>query len=107
MPYGDPDPEDPMMLVGVGVPADRLALTDMAYAFAEEFARMGYDAKQVLGLFRRSFFAGPHRAYRALGERRTMEIIEECVGTWGRMRLVERDPAPRAGAGGRQEGEHD
>ena len=43
MPYDDPDPTDPTLLVGVQLPADPAADLEMAYVFAEEFARMGMD----------------------------------------------------------------
>ncbi len=46
MPYKDPDPKDPNMLVGVILPGDREAINEMAYVFAEEFARQGYDKTQ-------------------------------------------------------------
>ena len=37
------------------LPADAEATRDMAYVFAEEFARMGYTREQLLWLFRESF----------------------------------------------------
>jgi hypothetical protein len=88
MPYNDPDPTDPNVLVGVELPADVEATREMAWVFAEEFARMGFDARRILGLFRSPFYAGAHRALRALGETEVTAIIGECVGVWG----------PRAGA---------
>ena len=94
MPYDDPDPQDPMMLVGVALPADRAAQVEMAYAFAEEFARMGYGEPQILGLFRQPFYAGAHGAWRRLGEEQVTAIVREVTGAWGRVRLVDRD-APR------------
>ena len=78
------EPDDPMALVGVELPADSAALTEMAYVFAEEFARLGFDAARLLRLFRNSSYAGPHHAYRALGEPAIRDIIAECVGVWGR-----------------------
>jgi hypothetical protein len=96
MPYDDPDPQDPMMFVGVEVPASREAQVEMAWAIAEEFARMGYGERQILDLFRRPFFAGAHRTYRDLGGEAVEAIVRETVGAWGRMRLVDRDAAPRA-----------
>jgi len=84
MPYGDPDPADPQVLVGVGLPAEAETMREMAYVFAEEFARMGFDARRILRLFAHPFYAGAHRAYRALGEPAVSEIVEECVGVWGR-----------------------
>lgn len=92
----DPDPDDPMELVGVEMPADPEATRDMAYVLAEEFARTGMDGEAILGLFRNPFYAGPHRAYRALGDAAVREIIEECIEVWGRaVRGVHDAPAGR------------
>ncbi len=76
--------DDPMELVGVPVPADGQVWREMAYVFAEEFARLGYDAPRLLALFRSPFYAGLHRAWRALGEAEVRAIVAECVGAWGR-----------------------
>ena len=83
MPFKDPDPTDPNMLVGVMLPADAEATRDMAYVFAEEFARMGYNREQLLWLFKNPFYGGAHGAYRALGEQETLSIIDECLNVWG------------------------
>jgi hypothetical protein len=80
----DPDPDDPMELVGVELPADPEATRDMAYVFAEEFARAGMDGEAILGLFRTPFYVGAHRAYRALGDAAVRGIIAECIEVWGR-----------------------
>jgi hypothetical protein len=68
VPYNDPDPTDPNVLVGVMLPADAEATTEMAYVFAEEFARMGHDKQQILALFKNPYYGGAHDAYKALGE---------------------------------------
>ena len=86
MAYRDPDPADPQILVGVGLPAEAETMTEMAYVFAEEFCRMGWDAPRILQVFANPFYAGAYRAYRALGEPAVREIVEECVGVWGRRR---------------------
>ena len=91
MPYDDPDPTDPNMLVGVMLPADAAVTTEMAYVFAEEFARMGHDRQQILSLFKNPFYGGAHGAYRALGEEATVAIIDECIGAWGQVRITIRD----------------
>jgi hypothetical protein len=91
MPYDDPDPQDPMMLVGVALPATEEQEREMAYAFAEEFTRLGYGERQVLSLFREPFYAGAHRAWLHLGEPAVAAIVRETVGVWGRMRIVDRD----------------
>jgi len=95
MPYQDPDPTDPNMLVGVLLPADAEASRDMAYVFAEEFARLGYDRGQLLGLFRTPFYGGAHGAYRQLGETEILSIIDECLNAWGSIRIRVQDvPSP-------------
>ena len=91
MPYNDPDPTDPNMLVGVVLPADAEATREMAYVFAEEFARMGYTREQLLWLFKNPFYGGAHSAYRELGESETVSIIDECIGAWGGLKLTVQD----------------
>ena len=93
MPYKDPDPSDPNMLVGVMLPAEAEATRDMAYVFAEEFARLGYSREQLLGLFKNPFYGGAHGAYRALGENETVSIIDECVNAWGQAKVSILDSA--------------
>ena len=77
------EPDDPMELVGVVLPADAEAMREMAYAFAEEFVRMGYDKGQLLSVFQNPFYAGAHGAYRALGDTEIRTIIDECINVWG------------------------
>ena len=91
MPYNDPDSTDPNVLVGVMLPADPEATREMAYVFAEEFARMGHDKQQILALFKNPFYGGAHGAFQALGEKATAAIIDECIGAWGRVRIVIKD----------------
>ena len=91
MPYKDPDPTDPNMLVGVMLPADAEATRDMAYVFAEEFARLGYTREQLLSLFKNPFFGGAYGAYRQLGEQETLTIIDECLNIWGRFQVTIQD----------------
>jgi hypothetical protein len=91
MPYDDPDPTDPQMLVGVLLPSGPEAMREMAYVFAEEFARLGHDRDQILRLFRNPFYAGAHGAWRALGASETAAIVDECVAVWGRVRPVDRE----------------
>jgi hypothetical protein len=84
MPHDDPDPLDPTVLVGVGVPAGAEAMREMAWVFAEELARLGYDARRILAIFRTPFYAGAHRAWRALGEAEVAAIVAECAAVWRR-----------------------
>ena len=91
MPFKDPDPTDPNMLVGVMLPADAEATRDMAYVFAEEFARFGYTREQLLWLFKNPFYGGAHGAYRSLGEQETLSIIDECLNVWGSVKVRVQD----------------
>ena len=91
MPFKDPDPTDPNMLVGVMLPADAEATRDMAYVFAEEFARLGYTREQLLWLFKNPYYGGAHGAYRMLGENETLAIIDECLNVWGSIRIRVQD----------------
>jgi len=93
MPYKDPDPTDPNILVGVMLPAEAEATRDMAYVFAEEFARFGYSREQLLELFKNPFYGGAHGAYQALGESETQSIIDECVNAWGQAKVLILDTA--------------
>lgn len=87
MPYKDPDPTDPNVLVGVMLPGDTEVTRDMAYVFAEEFVRMGYDREGLIRLFKNPHYAGAHGAYQTLGEEEIRRIIEECLKAWGTVRF--------------------
>jgi len=75
------------MLVGVMLPADAEATREMAYVFAEEFARLGYSREQLLSLFKNPFYGGAHGAYRELGEAEILSIIDECLNAWGHIKF--------------------
>ena len=87
MPYKDPDPNDPNMLVGVVLSADAEATRNMAYGFAEEFARLGYTREQLLWLFKNPFYGGAHGTYRSLGACEIVSIIDECLAVWGQAKF--------------------
>jgi hypothetical protein len=91
MPYKDPDPSDPNVLVGVVLPAEKETMQDMAYAFAEEYALLGYDSEGLFRVFQNPFYAAAHQAYRALGEEAVRKIIAECMAAWGGIRFVFKD----------------
>ena len=69
MPYKDADPEDPQELVGVGFPADDETHLDMAYVFAEEFARLGFSEQRLVHLFRNPFYRSAHQGLADAGRR--------------------------------------
>ncbi|MCH7886921.1 MAG: hypothetical protein IIA58_03060 [Candidatus Marinimicrobia bacterium] len=90
MPYNDPDPSDPNVLVGVELEVDEDAAKDMAYVFAEEFARLGMDKDKLMGIFSNCEYAGAHRAYLQLGENEIETIVDECISVWGSVRIIDR-----------------
>jgi hypothetical protein len=99
MPYDDPDPGDPNILVGVVLPGTAEAMEEMAYVFAEEFARMGQGEDAILSLFQDPYYGGAHQAYRALGAEAVRAIVRECVGVWGRAAgRIQEAPEPPGGA---------
>ena len=96
MPYHDPDQTDPMMLVGVELPADASTAHETAAVFAEEFARLGYTETMLIYLFQNPHYAGAHQAYRALGEYTVRAIIREQAAVWGRVSFRDVDSASPA-----------
>ena len=98
MPYDDPEPDDPHVLVGVSLPGDASATREMAEAFSDEFAQMGFDRDQILRLFRTPFYAGAHAALQLLGEPEVGSIVDESLRVFGTQRYVVRDGGLRAGS---------
>ena len=83
MPRDDPEPDDPHVLVGVTLPADADATREMAAAFADEFAQMGFDRDRLLRLFANPFYAGAHAARQALGAAEIERIVDESLRVYG------------------------
>jgi hypothetical protein len=98
MPYHEPDPTDPSMLVGVGLECSEDDLREMAGSFSSEMAQSGRDAAGIVDLFRDPFYAGPNLAWRNLGETEVRRIVGESVEFWKHCRVVVNDPA-RGGSG--------
>jgi hypothetical protein len=94
MPYDDPDPTDPTMLIGVEIPGEETSDLEMAYAFAEEFAQLGFTEKRLLAVFRNPHYAGAHRAFLSLGKEKIESIVREAVDAWGSFRIVFVDGRP-------------
>jgi hypothetical protein len=91
MPYRDPEPDDPQELVGVELPGDESVTREMAAAFADEFARLGYTRAQILALYRQPHYAGAHQAWRLLGEEVVARLVDEALAVWGRITVVVTD----------------
>ena len=91
MPYNDPEVDDPQELIGVELPGDEEVTLEMAAAFADEFAQLGYTRPQILGLFRRAEYTGAHQAWTLLGEEAIAELVDESLAVWGRFTYVVTD----------------
>ncbi len=76
------EPEDPMALVGVSLERgpDDGALTEMAWCFVEEYARMGWSGDRIMRLFQNPFYRGPHQILRMKGEDFVRGLIETVDG---------------------------
>jgi hypothetical protein len=99
MPYDEPEFDDPQELCGIELPGDEAVTREMAAAFADEFAQLGFSRTRILGLYRAPFYAGAHRALQLLGEDEIARIVDESLAVWGRIacRVIDRpDAAPRA-----------
>ncbi len=75
MPYGEPEAGDPFEFVALGMPSGPEAVSDMAYTFAEEFARLGYSEQALMALFVNPHCRGAHGAYEALGKEKVRQIV--------------------------------
>ncbi len=91
MPYEDPEPDDPQELVGVELPGDESVTREMAAAFADEFAQLGFSRAQILALYRKAEYTGAHQAWRLLGEDEVARIVDESLAVWGRFTWVVTD----------------
>jgi len=95
MPYHEPDPSDPSILVGVQISGSEETELDMAYVFAEEFARLGFSEERLQALFHDPFYAAANRALQVLGEGKIRSIIQETLAVWGRFPIAVQDAAER------------
>lgn len=82
MPYNDPDPEDPNVLVGMELQSDEDTDEEMAHIFVQEFKRIGFDSEQIFRLFRNPFYFGANKAYEKLGKEKIRQIIAEYEAIW-------------------------
>jgi hypothetical protein len=93
MPFDEPEFDDPHELHGIELPGDETVTFEMAAAFAEEFAQLGYTRPQILALFRKAEYSGAHQAWTLLGEDAIARLVDESVRVWGRFRCVVTDEA--------------
>src|ERR1044071_8390285 len=84
MPKDEFDFDDPMELNGVGLVCEEDTTEAMTECFVEEFMRLGYNAKQILALFRNPHYIGMSMALQNRGEQFLRDKIAEVVARWGR-----------------------
>ena len=84
MPKDEFDFEDPFELNGVSFLTEEDTMDAMCECFIEEFMRMGYNAKQVLALFRNPHYLGMSMVLEKRGEAFVREQIATVFRRWGR-----------------------
>ena len=84
MPKDEFDFEDPLELNGVAFLTQEDTTDAMSECFIEEFMRMGYNAKQVLALFRNPHYIGMNMVLEKRGEQFIRERITEVFVRWGK-----------------------
>ena len=84
MPKDEFDFEDPFELNGVALQTDEDTTDAMCECFIEEFMRMGYNAKQVLALFRNPHYLGMNMVLEKRGEQFVRERVVEVFARWGK-----------------------
>jgi hypothetical protein len=84
MPKDEFDFEDPLALNGVALLTEEDTTDAMCECFIEEFMRMGYNARQVLALFRNPNYLGMNMVLSNRGEQFVRDSIIEIFARWGR-----------------------
>ena len=85
MPKDEFDFEDPLELNGVSFLTEEDNTDTMCECFIEEFMSMGYNAKQVLALFRNPHYLGMNLVLEKRGEPYVRDSIKNIFARWGRI----------------------
>ena len=73
-----------MELNGVGVACEEDTTEAMTECFIEEFMRLGYNAKQILAMFRNPHYIGMNMVVQNRGEQFVRDRIAEIFLRWGK-----------------------
>jgi len=84
MPKDEFDFDDPMELNGIGIASEEDTTEAMTECFIEEFMRLGYNAKQILALFRNPHYIGMNMVVQNRGEQFVRDRIAEIFARWGK-----------------------
>src|SRR6185436_18175362 len=96
MPKDEFDFDDPMELNGVGVACEEDTTEAMTECFIEEFMRLGYNAKQILAMFRNPHYIGMNMVVQNRGEQFVRDRITEVFARWGKPVAAGETPTPAA-----------
>ncbi|MEE9510808.1 MAG: hypothetical protein V3V79_01725 [Gammaproteobacteria bacterium] len=86
-------PDDPMQLKGDLVAGDQRVMLE---CLIEEFARMGWNGRQIARLFEKPFFLASHSLAKRFGRQAVHECIEQTLERCGvfRVEMSETKPNP-------------
>ena len=85
MPKDEFDFEDPLQLNGVAMLTDEDTTDAMCDCFVEEFMRLGYGPREILGLFRNPHYLGMNMVVEKRGEAFVREKVAEVFARLGRV----------------------
>lgn len=74
--------EDPMELIGMVLPGEAGQLEAMAECLVEEYVRLGWDERRLMGLFISPMYLASHRIYQQKGEEYVRELIRRARAKW-------------------------
>jgi len=83
MPKDEFEPDDPMELVGVVLPAEENSMEIMAECVVEEYIKEGWDDENLMKLFRDPFYRATHAIYQQKGEDYVRFLIKGLREKWG------------------------
>ena len=83
MTHKTPEPDDPLELTGVILPAeDDASLKEMAVCFVEEFLRDGWSDEKLLAMFKNPFYRGPFLVWKEKGDAFVEAVIQDVRRRW-------------------------
>ena len=74
------EPDDPMELVGVGLPVG--GEREMVLAVIDEYVRLGFSGEEIVSLFRDPCYTMTNRIFRELGEAYVRECVDLVMTRW-------------------------
>ncbi|MEE8342333.1 MAG: hypothetical protein V3R51_00895 [Gammaproteobacteria bacterium] len=85
------EPDDPMQMQAESVSGDQRVMLE---CLIEEFAHIGWDAKQIARMFDNPFFLASHGLAKQLGRKAVHECIERTLQRCGVMRCAISESKP-------------